>query len=233
MDQNSMKEIAGKAAVDALVRDNMKIGLGSGSTAIAAVRAVGSLLRQGKLKNIKAVVTSFQTELACEEWCIPVYSLNSGEINGRLNLAIDGADQIDSQSFCVKGGGGALLLEKIVAYSADAFAVVVDESKTVEHLGITFPVAVEVIPEARVRVQKEIEKLGASAVLREALRKVGPIITDHGNFILDISFKEPVYPALLEEQLNHIAGVVENGFFTKKGPHVFIGKSDGRVEVRG
>jgi ribose 5-phosphate isomerase A len=231
MDQNVMKERAGKAAVDALVKDGMKVGLGTGSTAITAVRYIGALVEQGKLKNIRAVVTSFQTELECEKWGIPVCSLNSKAINGRLDLAIDGADQVDRNCYCVKGGGGALLSEKIVAYSSAAFAVVIDETKIVDNLGISFPVAVEIVPEARVPVTMAIEKLGARAVLREAVRKAGPVITDHGNVLLDISFANPIYPAVLEETINHIPGVVENGFFTKLGPHLFIAKADGTVEV--
>ncbi|MDR2194399.1 MAG: ribose-5-phosphate isomerase RpiA [Treponema sp.] len=233
MDQNAMKEQAGKAAVDALVRDGMTLGLGSGSTAITAVRYIGGLVQQGGLRNIKAVTTSFQTELECEKWHIPLYSLNAPEINGALDLTIDGADQIDHKHFCVKGGGGALLLEKLAAYASKVYAIVVDETKLVDMLGKTFPVAVEIIPESRVFVCRELAKLGADCTLREAARKTGPVVTDHGNVLLDISFKggNIVYPALLEEQINHIPGVIENGFFTKKGPHVFVAHADGSVAI--
>jgi ribose 5-phosphate isomerase A len=231
MDQETMKENAGKAAVDALVRDGMKLGLGTGSTAITAVRYIGSLVEQGKLKNIKAIATSFQTELECEKWRIPLYSLNSPEITGCLDLSIDGADQINYDHFYIKGGGGALLLEKLTAYASDVYAIVIDETKIVDNLGQSFPVALEIIPEARVFVLKELAKWGGEGKLREAVRKAGPVITEHGNLLLDVSFKGQIYPALLEEQLNHIPGVVENGFFTKKGPHVFVGRSGGNVEV--
>jgi ribose 5-phosphate isomerase A len=231
MGRNKIKENAGRAAVDALVKDGMKVGLGTGSTAITAVQYIGFLLETGKLKNIRAVTTSFQTELECEKMGIPLYSLNSRTIDGNIDLTIDGADQVDHRYCCVKGGGGALLLEKIVAYSSAAFAIVIDDSKIVENLGMSFPVALEIIPEARVSVCKALEKLGAEGILREAARKVGPIITEHGNLLLDIRFGKPIYPEIMEEQLNNIPGVVENGFFTKKGPHIFIGKSNGTVEV--
>jgi ribose 5-phosphate isomerase A len=232
MDQGTMKENAGKAAVDAMVKDGMKIGLGTGSTAITATRYIGVLRERGELKNIRAVATSFQTELECEKWEIPLYSLNSRCIDGRLDLTIDGADQFDRKAFCVKGGGGALLMEKIIAYSSAAYAIVADETKTTEALGITFPVPLEVIPESRVFVCREVEKLGAKGVIREAVRKAGPVITEHGNIILDICFREPVFPSAMEEILNHIPGVVENGFFTKLHPRIFIAKADGSVETR-
>ncbi|MDR2793225.1 MAG: ribose-5-phosphate isomerase RpiA [Treponema sp.] len=234
MDRKAMKENAGKAAVDKLVRDGMKLGLGTGSTAITAVRYIGGLVEQGALNNIKAIATSFQTELECEKRRIPLYSLNSPEINGSLDLTIDGADQIDHDHFCVKGGGGALFREKLIAYASKTYAIVADETKIVDMLGRTFPVAVEIIPESRVFVCMELAKLGAECVLREAVRKAGPVVTDHGNLLLDITFKSIaglVYPALLEEQINHIPGVVENGFFTKKGPHAFIAREDGTVDI--
>lgn len=227
-----MKENAGKAAVDALVRNGMKVGLGTGSTAITAVRYIGLLMEQGKLKDISAVTTSLQTEMECEKWGIPTYSLNSRQISGSLDITIDGADQIDDHHFCVKGGGGALLLEKIVAYSSAIFALVIDETKLVEHLGLTFPVAIEVVPEARVFVCKALDRLHGEGIVRFAVRKAGPVITEHGNIILDTLFRQPIYPAVMEEEINHIPGVVENGLFAKKGPHVFVARSNGTVEVR-
>ena len=235
MDLAKVKEIAAREAVEALVKNNMKLGLGTGSTAVFAVRHVGSLIEQGVLKNIMAVPTSFQATMECEKFGIPLYGLNSREIGGKLDLTIDGADEVDRANRLVKGGGGALLLEKIVAYASSFYAIVVDESKIVENLGIKFGVPVEVVPEARVSVKTALEKLGAEVVLREALRKAGPVITDHGNLLLDIRFKEPVDPSFLETELNRIPGVVENGFFTGPAdrplrPEVFVGFSDGRVE---
>ena len=238
MDQTAIKEAAAREAVNALVKSGMKLGLGTGSTAVFAVREVGVLLREGKLKNILAVPTSFQTVIECEKYGIPLYSLNSREIGGELDLSIDGADEVDPKNRLIKGGGGALLLEKIVAYASSSYAIVADESKIVEHLGIKFPVPVEVIPEARVSAGAALEKLGAEVTLREALRKAGPVITDHGNLLLDIRFREPVDPSALEYELNRIPGVVENGFFTGPAgrtlrPEIFIGLSNGKVDRRG
>jgi ribose 5-phosphate isomerase A len=236
MDQQAMKELAGRGAVEALVKSGMRLGLGTGSTAIHAVRHVGALLTQGVLKDIRAVPTSFQTQLECERLGIPLFSLNSPEIGGALDLTIDGADEVDPQGCCVKGGGGALLLEKIAAYASAIFAIVTDESKLVERLGQSFPVPLETVPEARVTVSRAAEALGAEVMLREAVRKAGPVITEHGNLILDLRFKEPVDPAALETELNGIPGVVENGFFTRfaegRRPLVFTAHADGYLEVK-
>ncbi|MDR0389623.1 MAG: ribose-5-phosphate isomerase RpiA [Spirochaetaceae bacterium] len=232
MDQNEIKALTGKSAVEQLVKSGMKLGLGTGSTALPAVRHLGLLLKEGKLSGIKAVSTSFQTSMECEKWGIPLYTLNSGEINGQLDLTIDGADEIDERHWCTKGGGGALLVEKITAYASSAFCVVVDESKLVKNLGLTFPVPLEVIPEARRTVTLALEKLGARVTLREALRKAGPVITEHGNLLLDLAFDGPADCAALETEFNRIPGVVENGFFTRIRPVVFVGRSNGSVEVK-
>ncbi|QQO08932.1 ribose-5-phosphate isomerase RpiA [Breznakiella homolactica] len=232
MDQNAMKDAVGRAAVEKLVRSGMKLGLGTGSTAIPAVRHIGLLLQQGKLTDIRAVPTSFQTSIECEKWGIPLFTLNSAEIGGSLDLTIDGADEVDPQGNCTKGGGGALLVEKVVAYASAAYAIVVDETKVVGNLGLRFPVSVEVVPEARVTATKALESLGAEVALREALRKAGPVITEHANILLDIRFKKPIDVAAMETELNRIPGVVENGLFTRKHPTVFVGRGDGSVEVR-
>jgi ribose 5-phosphate isomerase A len=227
-----MKEVAGKGAVDALVKSGMKLGLGTGSTAIPAVRYIGALLREGKLRDIRAVPTSFQTSVECEREGIPLFTLNSREINGALDLTIDGADEVDDDNRCIKGGGGALLAEKIVAYASAAYAIVVDETKLVEHLGLKFSLPLEVVPEARLTVSRTLEAYGGEVVLREAIRKAGPVVTDHGNLLLDIRFKNPVDCSSLEAELNHIPGVVENGFFTRLRPTLFIARGNGALEVR-
>jgi ribose 5-phosphate isomerase A len=228
-----MKQAAGRAAVDELARSGMKLGLGTGSTAIHAIRRVGELLAQGALRDINAFVTSFQSAMECEKLGIPFYPLNSRELAGSLDLAIDGADEVDPQGRLIKGGGGALLLEKIAAYASAAFAVTVDESKIVDSLGTRFPLPVEVIPEARVSAGKALEKLGATVTLREAVRKAGPVITEHGNLLLDILFPAPVDPVAMESEINRIPGVVENGFFTRVRPVIYIAHSNGTIEVRG
>ena len=237
MDSIAVKEMVAATAVDVLVKSGMKLGLGTGSTAIPAVRRIGALLARGELKNIRAVPTSFQTTIECENLGIPIFTLNSGEINGKLDLTIDGADEVDPCNRCIKGGGGALLLEKIIAYASDKYAIVVDETKIVYNLGLKFPVPVEVIPEARIPVTRSLGKLGAEVKLREAVRKAGPVITDHGNLLLDILFGEAFDPSVLEAEINRIPGVVENGLFTGPAdrtlrPAVFIGYGNGKVERR-
>lgn len=238
LNQSEQKILAARTAVETLVEkrlvfSGMKIGLGTGSTALPAVKRLAEYIADGTLKNIKAVATSFQTENACIDWNVPVYSFKDRLIDGELDLAIDGADEIDSENNCIKGGGAALLREKIVAYNAKKFVIVADSSKAVKTLGTKFALPVEFIPEAYVPVKKALEKLGAKVVLREGVRKCGPVITDNGNQIVDCLWENPVDAAKMEDIIDDITGVVEVGFFTKNKPVAFIGKEDGTVEVRG
>lgn len=226
MTQSEQKELVASTAVDTLINEGkifsgMKIGLGTGSTAIPAVKHLAKRINDGTLKDIKAVVTSFGTQNLCEELNIPVYSMNDKVIGGHLDLAIDGADEVDPDNNVIKGGGAALLREKIVAYNSTLFVVVADSTKIVDSLGTKFPLPVEIVGEARVPVEKALNSIGAECVLREGIRKCGPVITDNGNQILDILWKSPVNPAEMEDKINSIVGVVENGFFTKNKPVVF------------
>jgi ribose 5-phosphate isomerase A len=241
--QNEQKIKAARFAIDDLVKrglihSGMKIGLGTGSTAMPAVTRLAELIKDGTLFGIRAVATSFQTTIACEEHGIPVFSMNAREIGGKLDLAIDGADEISPDKSLIKGGGAALLLEKIVAYNAAKFVIVADESKAVDHLGTKFALPVEVIAEARVSVQAALAELGAKTTLRQGVRKAGPVITDNGNLILDCLWQplgdgtSPANPSELEENINRIVGVVENGFFTKNVPIVYVAHADGTVETR-
>ena len=225
-----MKEAAAEAAA-ALVKTGMKLGLGTGSTAIHVTRAVGAMLSRGELKDISVFATSFQTEIECERLNIPFYPLNSNRFESGLDLSIDGADEIDPNNYLIKGGGAALLIEKLAAYASSSYAIVADEAKAVVNLGMAFPVPVEVIPEARTQAARALGNFG-EVKLREAVRKAGPVITEHGNIILDVLFKSPIDPQELETEFNMIPGVVENGFFSKKHPVVYIAHSDGTVEVR-
>ncbi len=226
MTQSEQKELVASTAVDTLINEGkifsgMKIGLGTGSTAIPAVKHLAKRINDGTLKDIKAVVTSFGTQNLCEELNIPVYSMNDKVIGGHLDLAIDGADEVDPDNNVIKGGGAALLREKIVAYNSTLFVVVADSTKIVDSLGTKFPLPVEIVGEARVPVEKALNSIGAECVLREGVRKCGPVITDNGNQILDILWKSSVNPAEMEDKINSIVGVVENGFFTKNKPVVF------------
>lgn len=235
--KEEQKKNAARHAIDdliarGLIRSNMKIGLGTGSTAMPAVIRLAERIKDGTLSCIRAVATSFQTTIACEDLGIPVFSMNSREIAGRLDLAIDGADEIAPDKSLIKGGGAALLLEKIVAYNADSFVIVADESKAVDGLGTRFALPVEVIAEARTSVTAALERLGARVTLREGVRKAGPVVTDNGNLILDCLWTARVDPSKLEDEIDGIVGVVENGFFTKNVPTVYVAHADGTVERR-
>jgi ribose 5-phosphate isomerase A len=206
--------------------------LGTGSTALPAVFRISDYIKNGVLTGVKAVVTSFQTANACQDLGIPVYSLNDRVIGGVLDLALDGADEIDPDCNLIKGGGAALLREKIVEYNAGQLVIVADSTKVVPDMGTKFALPVEIIGDARIPVVRALEKLGAECTLREGVRKCGPVITDNGNQILDCIWNTPVNPAEMEDKIDGIAGVVEDGFFTKNRPVVFIAKEDGSVEIR-
>ena len=144
LSKDEQKILAANTAIDTLIKEGkifsgMKIGLGTGSTALPAVKRLSERIEDGTLHDIKAVVTSFQTENYCKDLEIPVYTLNDRAIGGELDLAIDGADEIDPKNNLIKGGGAALLLEKIVAYNSKNYAIVADESKSVENMGTRFP----------------------------------------------------------------------------------------------
>ena len=237
MTQSEQKILVANTAIDTLIKkgkifSGMKIGLGTGSTAMPAVKRLAEYIQKGELKDIKAVVTSFQTQNACQDYRIPVYSLNDRMIDGKLDLAIDGADEVTPDCFCIKGGGAAHVREKLVEYNSDVFVVVADSTKAVDTIGTKFPVPVEIIGEARISVTKALNALGANCVLREGVRKCGPVITDNGNQILDCTWKEPIDVAQMEDKINQIVGVVENGLFSKNKPIVFVAKDDGSVEER-
>lgn len=237
LSQNEQKVLVANTAIDTLISkglifSGMKIGLGTGSTAMPAVKRLAYHIQNGNLKDVKAVVTSFQTQNACQDYGIPVYSMNDKIIGGQLDLAIDGADEVDPECNCIKGGGAAHVREKIVEYNSKIFVVIADSSKAVENIGTKFPVPVEIIADARVPVTKALNELGADCVLREGVRKAGPVITDNGNQILDCTWKEPIDVPQMEMKINSIVGVLENGLFSKNKPIVFIAKEDGSVETR-
>ncbi len=230
MTTEEIKAAVGLHAADAHVRSGMKVGMGTGSTAVWSIRRVGELLRAGKLSDIIAVPTSFQAELECNAQGIPVRSLNDPEIGGVLDLTIDGADEVDKELRLTKGGGAALLIEKIVAYNSRELVIVIDDAKRVENLGLNFPVPLEVHPFARTSVTRELESRGIGVQLRMAVRKMGPVVTDNGNILLDVTLGSPADPALLEVEFNLIPGILENGLFTRCSPVVYVGTPDGNVE---
>lgn len=237
MTQSEQKILVANTAIDTLIKEKkifsgMKIGLGTGSTAMPAVKRLAEYIQNGTIKDLKAVITSFQTQNACQDYGIPVFSMNDKIINGKLDLAIDGADEVTPECFCIKGGGAAHVREKLVEYNSEIFVVVADSSKAVGTIGTKFPVPVEIIGEARIPVTNALQKLGATCVLREGIRKCGPVITDNGNQILDCTWQNPINVEEMEDKINSIVGVVENGLFSKNKPIVFVVNQNDKVEIR-
>ncbi len=217
------KRAAGFAASE-VVESGMIVGLGTGSTVAYTIKELGRRVREEGLE-ILGVVTSYQSEMLAIEAGIPLTILAQ---HPELDIAIDGADQIDSNLFAIKGGGAAHTREKIVSASAKRFLVVADESKTSVQLDKAVPI--EVLPFAKELVMKRIRALGGKPELRLALRKDGPVITDNGNFVLDSSFGIIKDPEGLALQLSVIPGIVEHGIFSNVN-ELYIGKKDGSVKV--
>ncbi len=224
------KRLVGFRAVDGFVSDGMKLGLGTGSTAVWAVRRVAELVREGRLKDLRIVTTSLQSEIEARSRGLALVTLNDSGMEGGLDLTIDGADEIDRDRNLIKGGGGALLAEKVVAYCSKRFIVIVDESKLSARLCEHFPVPVEIVSCAMGPVARALAAMGAKVTLREGVKKAGPVVTDHGNLILDALFKGDFDARALEEKIKLIPGVLEDGLFTKKRPELLISRKDGTVE---
>ena len=225
------KFVAAKRAVD-FVEDGMRVGLGTGSTAAWMVRCLGELVRDDGLK-IRGVPTSVRTAELAREVGIDVISLDEAKW---LDLTIDGADEFDGDLNLIKGGGGALLQEKIVATASDQMIVIADVGKEVEHLG-AFPLPAEIIPFGWQTTRALIEELLVSMDVlgRDAsLRMNGdhPFVTDEGNYILDLHLGRIGNPHQLAMALNQMPGVVENGLFMDICDVVIVGHGDGRVETR-
>ncbi len=225
------KFVAAKRATD-YVESGMRVGLGTGSTAAWLVRCLGEMVREDGLK-IKGVPTSTRTAELARDVGIEVISLDEAKW---LDVTIDGADEFDPDQNLIKGGGGALLQEKIVATASDRMVVIADVGKEVEHLG-TFPLPIEVIPFGWQTTQALVEEtlvsmdvLGRNSTLR--MNGEVPFITDEGNHILDLHLNRIGNPRQLALVLNQMPGVVENGLFIDICDSVVIGYGDGRVEVR-
>ena len=219
--QNQMKQAVALAAVDQ-IENGMILGLGSGSTAALMIEALAMKIKSGEIKDVVGVTTSFQGEVLASELGIPLKSLSS--VSG-IDLAIDGADEVDPKFQLIKGGGACHVQEKLVAALAKKFIVVVDSTKLVKKLNLDFKLPVEVLPSAWKQVQKTLQDLGGKGNLRMAQKKAGPIVTDQGNLILDLSFRHGIdQPDLLESQINNIPGVLENGLFVNLTDQVLVGK---------
>jgi ribose 5-phosphate isomerase A len=225
-----MKQKVGEAAA-ARVKSGAIVGLGTGSTTALAIRAIGDRLKSGDLKDIKGVPTSFQARVLAKENNIPLVSLD--EID-HMDVAIDGADEVDPQKNLIKGGGAAHTQEKIVDTLADQFIVVVDSGKLVDKLGTTFLLPVEVLPLAVTPVMRAIAKLGGQPSIRMGVKKAGPVVSDNGNLIVDVKFEGGIdNPVELEKTLNNLPGVLENGIFAGVAHLILVGEIvDGQPSVR-
>ena len=221
-----MKQIVADAAINE-VKSGMIVGLGSGSTAALMIKSLANEINSGKLKNIKGVPTSFQSEVLALELNIPLIDLAS--VN-QIDLAIDGADEVDPSFQLIKGGGACHVREKLVASKANKLLIVVDESKLVQNLNKVFPLPVEVLPSAWKQVQEIIVEMNGNSTLRMAKKKAGPIVTDQGNLILDVLFSDGINnPKDIEMRINNIPGVLENGLFVDLTDKVLVGKIEKNI----
>ena len=228
---NKAKFAAAKKAAE-FVEDGMRVGLGTGSTAAWMVRCVGEMVREHGLR-IKGVPTSTRAAELARDVGIEVILLDEAKW---LDLTIDGADEFDADLSLIKGGGGALLQEKIVATASDQLIVIADAAKEVENLG-AFPLPIEVVPFGWQTSKALVEEILVSMDVlgqQSSLRMDGdaPFVTDEGNHILDLHLKRIGKPRELAMVLNQVPGVVENGLFIDICDKVVIGYGDGRVEVR-
>lgn len=216
------KKLAAERAVE-YIKDGMQVGLGTGSTAYWAIKAIGERVKNGL--QITAIATSRQSEKLASELNIPLTSFDKTK---QLDVTIDGADEVDEHMNLIKGGGGALLREKIVASATLHYIIVADESKLVSPLG-KFPLPVEIVLFGWELTVFHLEKLGCTIKIRQD--KDGPFITDNGNYIADCSFGTIADPAKLTSDLNAIPGVVENGLFVGVPELVIVATPDGDVKV--
>jgi len=223
-----MKQIVANSAIKE-IKSDMIIGLGSGSTAALMIKSLAEEIRSGKLQNIRGVATSFQSEVLALELDIPLIDLASVS---QIDLAIDGADEVDPGFQLIKGGGACHVREKLVASKANKLLIVVDESKLVPKLNQSFPLPVEVLPNSWNQVKEVISSMNGNSSLRMATKKAGPVVTDQGNLILDVMFNNGINkPKEIEMSINNIPGVLENGLFVDLTDKVLVGKIENSIPV--
>jgi len=213
-----LKRLTGIKAAD-LIHSGMTVGIGTGSTVAFFIEELGRRMKQGL--EIKATATSYQSRILCQQAGIP---LVDASFLDKLDIAVDGADEIDPGLNAIKGGGAAHTMEKVIASMADRFILIADETKLVPRLLTSFPLPVEVMPGALSLARKRIAALGGEANIRMAVRKDGPVISENGNFILDISFGSiPDDLKELDLLLKDIPGLVETGLFLGMAEMAIIG----------
>jgi ribose 5-phosphate isomerase A len=217
------KQLAAEHAVQ-FVKDGMTVGLGTGSTSAFAIEAIGNRVKQGL--SIKAVASSVRSEELAKKSGITLIPFSEVEA---IDIYIDGADEVDRDLNLIKGGGAALLREKILAFNSKEFFVIVDSSKLVEHLG-KFLLPVEIIPFAMELTMKQLQKKGCTTSIRMDNSK--PQLTDNGNLIIDCDFKKIENVDQLHNSINDIPGIVENGLFLKDiVSKVIVGYESGEVNI--
>ena len=219
MNTEQLKKIAAEKATEE-VRDGMVVGLGTGSTVYYALLKLGAMVREGL--NIVGIPTSDGTEKIAEEQNIPLSTLS---VHPTIELTIDGADEVDAHLNLIKGGGAALVREKIIANASKRILIVVDESKVSRVIGTSFALPVEIVRFGWEATQREVDKICGKSDLRGGIED--PLITDNGNYILDCHFDGIPEPKTVELQLNNIPGVVENGIFVDRADKVIIGTASG------
>lgn len=222
-EKKAAKRAAGKAASE-LVQDGMLVGLGTGTTAQYFIEQLANRVKLG-LKISAVATSSLSLQLAIEGG---IHTVDINSVSG-LDFTADGADEIDPQNRIIKGGGGALLREKIIAGMSREWVVLIDPAKQVDQFG-KFPLPLEILPFAYPATQAKIESLG----LKGSFRKKGKTLTttDNGNYIFDIHLRPPFEPEKLNDSLLNIPGVLETGFFFNMAKKVIIGHPDGTVEIK-
>jgi len=220
---SNVKLNAGKSAIG-LIPEKGPIGLGSGSTVAIFAKELGRRVASGEV-DVSVVPSSYQAYQLAIDFNIPLTNL---DINPELLLTVDGADEVDKDLNLTKGGGGALFQEKVVASASKKLVIIVDETKLVEKLASRFLIPVEVLPFSLGVVKRTITKMGIDPIVRQAQKKMGPVVTDNGNFIIDLKFPKPIdNPEQVAIDLKMIPGVVETGLFIGMADEVHVGTEEG------
>lgn len=223
------KKKAAIKAVEENIKENMIVGIGSGSTVVYAVQRLGELNKEKSL-NLKCIPSSFQAYQLIIENGLDLVSLEQYPV---IDVDFDGADEVDEELNLIKGGGGCLVQEKILASNSKKLIIVVDFRKNSGKLGKNWKkgVPIEIIPMAYYPMMEKFKKLGGTPRLRMAQSKSGPLITDNGNFIIDVDFGEINKPIELDQKIKNIPGVVDTGLFYNMASKVYVGTREGDVII--
>ncbi len=220
------KEAKSRAAVKVVehIKSGMVIGIGSGSTAAEGIRLIGEKITSGELDDIRAVPTSYQAIQEAVKAQIPMTTLDEHPV---LDFGFDGADQLDDELNAIKGGGGALLREKIVASCCKEYILIADQTKVSDVLGRDQPVYLEIHPMAVTPVSRKLRNMGAKPTVRQAVGKLGPVVTDNGNNLIDADFGPIHNPGYLNARLHSVQGVMETGLFIGYAKIAYVGTKTG------